>query len=245
MWKLSRIPRALEKLTKLGKKVEITFEILIKEGGQTIKKLTHVTLGNAQLKKAGQLGIIYEENGKTLKAFPHLLQKYGDDAVGIETAMTKLGSKGVSVNNMERIANNGGDIKKTLNAVDDEAKNIKWVTLDGRNHYAGRHIDGSLDKDKFTTFFPTGKTIARDSSKTLPNSMTTEQVDDLLFDGLKNSKPERVRDYLEYTYNPGKYGIDEIKIRTTLSGEVFTYFPTKGENVFAWNPDLKQWVNMK
>jgi len=153
------------------------------------------------------------------------------------------------INPVDRLIRIGSATSKVTTKVGSteikEIAHLLYGDMDkGKIHIDGRHINGAIISydegvPAYTSFFPTGKTISTyPSSIVLPSSITDEQVFDLIFEGVRTTEPANN----VILYYPAEYGIDEMKIIISNSGEVITAYPTKGINVRAWDPSVNDWI---
>ncbi len=112
---------------------------------------------------------LHLEFGQTLNGFGNLLSHYADDAAKVAFKIRQLAGKGVDVKDMERVYENGGDLKKTVNAIDkteDGKSAVRWLEegndRNGWLHIKNKHIDngdfkniGIPDNEVESTIFKT------------------------------------------------------------------------------------------
>lgn len=115
------------KLQKANKAL-LRFKYVVKGETKPISK----ELSKGAIQGASDLGIIWQKgaHGETLDAFGNLLKNYADDSGTIYSKIRELGGRGAAVKDMERVYENGGDLKKALNVVEkseDGKSVIRWL----------------------------------------------------------------------------------------------------------------------
>ena len=140
--------------------------------------------------------------------------------------ITKLVAKNIDLNELKFVRKISDDV-------------VVYITKERWGHIIGRHIDGSIKPNKYTSFFPTGKKVSADIIRTeftLPKTMEDSNVADVVFEAIERTSPKPKFDNIdEYIYNPGKYGISEMIVWVEKStGKIITAFPKKGTAVRTW-----------
>lgn len=157
---------------------------------------------------------------------------YGDAIVdGLKT-------KGLNDDDIIKLVKNSVNLDE-LKFVRKIGDDVVYITRERWDHIIGRHIDGSIKPNRYTSFFPTGRTISADIKRTeytLPKTMDDSNVADVVFEAIEKSSPKIKFDGIdEYLYNPGKYGISEMIVWVEKStGKIRTAFPKEGTAVQTW-----------
>ncbi|SNQ59744.1 hypothetical protein [Candidatus Methanoperedens nitratireducens] len=104
-----RVPNVLYKLQKANKAL-LRFKYTVKGKTEPISK----ELSKGAIQGASDLGIIWQKgaHGEILDAYSNLLKNYADDSGTIYYKIRELASKKVLVKDMERVYENGGELKE-------------------------------------------------------------------------------------------------------------------------------------
>ncbi|NJD75615.1 MAG: hypothetical protein FIB08_00775 [Candidatus Methanoperedens sp.] len=132
--------------------------------------------GNS-IKESSDLGIIWQEgtNYERLNAYGNLLKNYADGSGAIYYKIRELEGKGAAVKNMERVYENGGELKKTLNVIErteDSGSVIRWLE-DGTSTWGWTHIKRPERLDQITSKF---------------GPKTEQEVQEMIFETLKSGE---------------------------------------------------------
>ncbi len=155
-------------------------------------------------------------------------------------------NKGVNIKVIREAIEKGID-PKDLSYATKLGDQLRYLTKERWAHIFGRHIDGSIKPNAYTSFFPTGNKIPADVKRTeftLPKTMDDADVETLIFETIEKGTPKSIwnGNGIEYTFNPGKQGISELVVQVyKSSGEIATAFPVRGSAVWVW--DEFAWVN--
>ncbi len=120
---------------------------------------------------------------------------------------------------------------------------VRWLeqgTSDfGWRHIEQRHIQGvgkdAVSEDGITSFWPVGQKI---EGKTLPNKMTTNEIDDLIYEAIKSgdSSGGSAIGKTEYMLTPvPQEGIERMRVVVKQDGSIETAYPETGTAVEKWN----------
>jgi len=147
------------------------------------------------------------------------------------------------------------DISDTLGAVTRDG-NIKTLPAGDENrgwiHTQGRHIEGTLDTERFTSFFPSGQTITRNGQEVTLNPVLSES-------GVQRTIMNTIRrgdidtddggPGVVYQCNPGnrcytpEENIGTIRVVIGDDRRVITAYPEEGPDTVAWDP-TEGWQNV-
>lgn len=115
------------------------------------------------------------------------------------------------------------------------------MTGDRYAYVRGRHVTGTVGRDRITAFFPTGVTIpagADRPSRTLPNRMTESDVTDVILAAIRSTSGSDT----EIIYDPRTdgfgFGITQLKVIVNPgTGSIVHAYPQTGPAVERWTGD--------
>ena len=128
-----------------------------------------------------------------------------------------------------------------VGAIQDVARGSKNF----HNHFYKRHVTGEAISAPLTSFFPTGKQIIINGKlKQLPAAMTDEDLIKLLQETTSvTPTPSGTRLVFNKTGGTSIQGIDEtIAVWDTQLEDFITFYPVKGNAVWAWDRDLGEFI---
>jgi hypothetical protein len=110
----------------------------------------------------------------------------------------------------------------------------------GWKHIKSRHIKGTnnIDDKDATSFFPVGQTV---KGTKLPDTMSKKEVENMIYDAIKNGEATQVGERTRYYFQPIKHGypnsgVNALRVIVLPNGKVKTAFPLDG-------PAVKKWIS--
>jgi hypothetical protein len=170
--------------------------------------------------------------------------KHVDESIDIvrktygDAIVDRLKTNGLDDNDIIKLVKNRVDLDE-LKFVSKIGDDVFYITKKDWDHIIGRHIDGSVKPNIYTSFFPTGRKISADIKRTeftLPKTMDDSNAVDVVFETIEKGSPNtKFKGVDEYIYNPSEYGISNMIVWVEKStGNVKSAFPEKGAEVWAW-----------